>query len=115
MDPDLQSLVLAPVVAGRRILLGRNSRLLFLSELVLGSLTKRLDSVDSAWHSPNLSRDLTTPDQTDYNAGTDNESQNEPVLSVCDSSEISNHELNDLDSGTYTKGVSSLSKQHGCR
>jgi hypothetical protein len=75
MDPaDLHNLVLAPVVAGRRILLGRNSCLLFFSKLLLRSLTKRLYSVDSTRHSPNLSRNLTASDQTDYDTGTDDES-----------------------------------------
>lgn len=85
MDPaDLQNSMLIPVVAGRCILLGSNSGLFLFRQLVLRSLTQRLDAVGSTRHPPNLRRDFTTTDQTDYNTGADDESQDESVLAVCD-------------------------------
>lgn len=85
MDPaDPQNSMLTPVVAGRCILLGSNSRLFILCELILRSLAQLLDAVNGTWHSSDLRRDLATPDQTDYDTGADDKGQNKAVLAVCE-------------------------------
>lgn len=74
--------MLIPVVAGRRILLGSDSGLLLLSELLFCSVAKRLHAIDRARHPPNLRCDLSTTNETDHDAGADNEGKNESVLAV---------------------------------
>lgn len=108
MDPaDPQNSVLIPVVAGRCILLGSDSSLFVPSKLVLSSFTKRLYAVDSAWHSSNLRRDLTTANQAEYDTGADNECQDESVLAVCGGNGVSSCDFNVFIDCTYTMEVSS--------
>src|SRR5690242_2566533 len=97
MDPaDPQNSMLTPVIAGRCILLGSNSGLLFLSKLVLSSITECLHAVDRAWHPSHIRSDLSATDQTDHDTGADDESKDESVFAVCRSDRVSMLGLKDL-------------------
>lgn len=91
---DLHNLVFVSVVAGGRILLGSNSGLFLLSELLLGSLAKCLHPIDCTRHPSNFCRYLATTNQTDNNTGTDDKSQDEAVFAICKINWVSNRETN---------------------
>jgi hypothetical protein len=74
--------VLAPIIARRCVLLLSNTRILIICKLLLGSLAQCLYSIDSAWYPPYLVRELTARDETEHETRTNNERQNESVLSV---------------------------------